>query len=103
MWREPSEIRVGNIPATTGTEVSDFEFNRTSHLQALVELCDEYGWEFKVRHEEATGELFLDLGAQTASGWSPRLREPFKNRDMPVVLRDGTNAVFSPSKTVLTK
>ena len=95
VWREPSEIRVGNIPATTGVEVSDFEFDRTSHLQALVELCDEYGWEFKVRHEEATGELFLDLGAQTASGWSPTFGENrSRTGDIPVILRDGTNAVF---------
>ncbi len=62
IWREQSFLNVGNIPSTTGVIVQGFEFERVDFLQSLANICDEYGWEFRVRHDEAAKKVYLDLG-----------------------------------------
>lgn len=63
IWREPTFLQGGDIPLSTGVIVQGFEFERLDFLQTLAELCDQYGWEFRVRHDEAQRRLLLDLGA----------------------------------------
>lgn len=81
IWREPSEIEPGVIPASTGIFVRDGQWNRENHLKALRDECEEHGWQFRVRHDERGRKLYLDL-AKTFGG----------DKSGDVLLRHGLNA-----------
>ncbi len=59
IWREPIEIVEGDIPSSTGVLVSDTEYDRVTHLRAMVELCEEHDYSFRVRLDGS--QLVLDL------------------------------------------
>ena len=96
IWREPIFLEAGNIPDTTGVIVQGFEFQRMDFLQTLCDLCNEYGWEFAVRHDEKKGKVFLDLGRHTDDGWQPKLgTDRTRSSDNPVIFEHGRNAAIS--------
>lgn len=105
IWREPSEIKEGDIPTSTGIEVQDYEFDRADHLQVLAELCDDLGWEFKVRHEEHLKQFVLDFGQQTEGDWIPEIgKDRAHTSERPIVLQEKDNCqipVFRDSKNRL--
>ncbi len=88
IWREPTFLSVGEIPLQTGTIVQGYEFNRVDFLRTLKEICEDYGWEFTIRHDEKQGKILLDLGEEGS-------RTIGKNRAIgtsdPVVLEHGRN------------
>jgi hypothetical protein len=79
IWRESSPISAGDIPAETGVIITDTEYNRLTHLRALVELCDLHGYTFRVRLQEQ--KLVLDLSESFGLDRSDK-----------AIFRDGDNA-----------
>lgn len=62
IWRESlGSIAPGNIPPSTGSIIKDGEWNRVTHLKALIDECQEHGYRFRVRHDEQYQALYLDL------------------------------------------
>lgn len=61
VWREAGPIQEGTIPVGTGVGPRDLKWDRENHLKVLADLCERFGWEFRVRHDEAAKTLKLDL------------------------------------------
>lgn len=49
IYRMPPVIGEGSIPASTGVIVRDTAYDRVTHLRALIELCEKYGFIFRIR------------------------------------------------------
>jgi hypothetical protein len=79
VWREATGIAPGNIPVSTGVTITDTEYNRLTHLRALVELCELHGYTFRVRLDDS--HLVLDLAESFGV-----------DRSDEAIFRDGDNA-----------
>lgn len=91
IWREPSEIIVGDIPVSTGITVNDYEFDRTNFLRSLSELCGDYGYEFRVRHDVEQEKIVLDLAQEFGAHYTKETADP-------IILRHGDNAAITVLK-----
>lgn len=100
IWREQTFLNVGSIPSTTGIIVQGFEFERVDFLQSLANICDEYGWEFRVRHDEAAKKVYLDLGE---NGEATLGQDRTINSEDPFVIEHGRNIAITVLRDNQTK
>ena len=94
IWREQEQVLfAGRMPESTGIIVEGFVLDRFNHLEAISDICEFYGWEFKTRLHEADRKIYFDLGQQDGSEWVPTMGElRTKESDDPIILRHKTNA-----------
>lgn len=86
IWREEYGLAEGDIPEETGIIVDGYDLTeRVTLLRSLADICDTYGWEFRVRHDEAARQLVLDLVQQFGADHT-------RAGETPVVYVHGRNA-----------